>query len=324
MLSVGDIVVEPFIELKEAEIKCDANGHNCKLSMDWGTKIPYEKAIEIAAVGNSGNSAVAAARLGLSSSLVSAVGDDENGKKCFNALHAEKVATDYISESKEYPTNYHYVLCFQAERTILIKHSPFSYILPPDDVEVDWVYFSSIGAHSIDFHDELAQWLEKRPNTKMAFQPGTFQISEREKIKNIYKECALFFCNVEEAQIILGTDSRDIKELHNGLRTWGPKYTVITDGPNGLTASDGEKYYSLPMYPDPKPPIDRTGAGDACSSTITAMIGAGLPFTEALRYGPINSMSVVQYIGAQAGLLSKEKIEEYVLNAPEDYKIKEI
>jgi len=41
---------------------------------------------------------------------------------------------------------------------------------------------------------------------------------------------------------------------------------------------------------------------------------------EALRRAPINSMSVVQYIGAQEGLLSKEKLEKYLENAPVDYK----
>jgi hypothetical protein len=54
------------------------------------------------------------------------------------------------------------------------------------------------------------------------------------------------------------------------------------------------------------------------------MMVLGMPFVEALRYGPVNSMNVVQYMGAQAGLLSKEKIEEYLKNAPEDYIVKEI
>ncbi len=207
----------------------------------------------------------------------------------------------------------------------MVKHAPFSYVLPNDDTEIDWVYFSSIGGHAIAFHDELAIWLAKRPNTKLAFQPGTFQIEVgTDRIKEIYKHTEIFFCNIEEAQTILKINTRDTKTLHDVMRSLGPKYTVITDGPNGLTASDGQKYYSLPMYPDPKPPVDRTGAGDACSATIAAMMGAGLPFTEAIPYGPINSMSVVQFIGAQAGLLSREKIEEYLQSAPADYKIKEI
>ena len=47
----------------------------------------------------------------------------------------------------------------------------------------------------------------------------------------------------------------------------------------------------------------------------------GKDLKEALLWGPINSMSVVQYVGAQEGLLTREKIEEYLQNAPEDYKV---
>jgi hypothetical protein len=32
-------------------------------------------------------------------------------------------------------------------------------------------------------------------------------------------------------------------------------------------------------------------------------------------------MNVVQHVGAQEGLLSEEKIEEYLKSAPEDYKL---
>jgi sugar/nucleoside kinase (ribokinase family) len=73
------------------------------------------------------------------------------------------------------------------------------------------------------------------------------------------------------------------------------------------------------MYPDPVPPISRTGAGDAMTSTVVAALALGKSLREALMWGPINSMAVVQQIGAQKGLLSREKIEEYLSNAPANY-----
>jgi len=75
----------------------------------------------------------------------------------------------------------------------------------------------------------------------------------------------------------------------------------------------------MPMYPDPAPPVDRTGAGDSFSSTFTAAIALGNDLPTALSWGPINSMNVVQHIGAQKGLLSREKLEEHLKNAPKDY-----
>jgi sugar/nucleoside kinase (ribokinase family) len=75
------------------------------------------------------------------------------------------------------------------------------------------------------------------------------------------------------------------------------------------------------MYPDPKPPYDRTGAGDAMTSTVVIALALGKTLREALAWGPINSMSVVQEIGAQKGLLSRKKLEQYLADAPAGYAV---
>jgi ribokinase len=76
----------------------------------------------------------------------------------------------------------------------------------------------------------------------------------------------------------------------------------------------------MPLYPDPKAPYDRTGAGDAFASTFVAGLAKGMTLEEALRWAPINSMSVVQKVGAQAGLLTEEEMKHYLDQAPEWYK----
>ena len=104
----------------------------------------------------------------------------------------------------------------------------------------------------------------------------------------------------------------------------GPKTAIITDGRNGAFAYDGTQMWYMPMYPDPAPPIDRTGAGDSFSSTVTSMLALGMTLPEALARGPISSMSVVQYIGAQEGLVTKDKLEKYLADAPDDYKVSKL
>jgi ribokinase len=145
-----------------------------------------------------------------------------------------------------------------------------------------------------------------------------------EVFKDIYIYIEIFFCNVEEAQRILNETSKDIKALVKGIHALGPKIVAISDGPNGAYASDGEKIYFTPIYPDTAPAIDRTGAGDAFASTFTSAIILGKSVKEALSWGPINSMSVVGCVGAQEGLLSREKIKELLAKAPENYKVTEI
>lgn len=323
-IAIGDTVTDAFIRLKEASVHCDINREKCEICMRFADKIPYEDVIIVPAVGNSANAAVAAARLGLKSALVSNIGDDYFGTECLEALKKEKVATEFIKIHEGVKTNYHYVLWYEDDRTILIKHENFPYALP-DVGEPKWVYFSSLGGNSEEFHKTVEKYLNAHPNVKLAFQPGTFQMKlGKEKLAGIYKRSDVFICNKEEAQRILGTTEEEIKKLMDWLHKLGPKIVVITDGPKGAYASDGKDAWFMPPYPDPKPPYERTGAGDAFSSTFVAALCLGLRIEEALRWAPINSMSVVQYIGAREGLLTREKLEEYLKRAPKDYESKRL
>jgi ribokinase len=145
-----------------------------------------------------------------------------------------------------------------------------------------------------------------------------------ERLKRVYARTEVLFCNKEEAQRILASTEEDVKALMAGLRALGPKIAIVTDGPKGAYAQTADSSWFMPAYPDPKPPYERTGAGDAFSSTVVAALGLGLSLETALRWGPINSMSVVQAVGAQAGLLTREKIAMYLDSAPADYQPKQI
>ena len=146
----------------------------------------------------------------------------------------------------------------------------------------------------------------------------------KEKLAPLYARTELVACNKEEAERILEIGETDMKELLQKMHALGPKIVLITDGPNGASASDGEKMLAVPMYPDPKPPLDRTGAGDASTASVVAALALGVPLHEALLWGPINAMSVVQEIGAQKGLLTREAIETYLKNAPAQYHVESI
>lgn len=320
-VAIGDITTDAFIKIKDAMVNCDVHRDNCKLCVAFGDKIPYEEVHIIRAVGNSPNAAVSANRLGLSSSLMTNIGNDQNGEECLDSLKNEGVNTDYVTTHKNMQTNYHYVLWYEEERTILVKHQEYDYSFPQNLPPPKWIYLSSLAENSLPYHLEIADYLEKNKEVKLAFQPGTFQIKlGYEKLKRLYAVSELFFCNAEEARRITGKNNVDIKDLLKALHDLGPKIVVITDGPKGAYTYDGKEIWHMPMYPDPKPPVDRTGAGDSFSSTFTSFLALGFEIPEALKRAPINSMSVVQYVGAQEGLLSRDQIEEHLKNAPENFK----
>jgi len=320
ILAIGDITTDVFIKLKDAEVTCDGQKENCKLCLDFGSKIPYESAEEVRAVGNSANAAVSSARLGLNTALLSYIGDDDNGKKCVEELQKNNVGTEYVRTEVGKKTNYHYVLWYDVDRTILVKQEDFTYTLGEVSTP-KWIYLSSLGQNSIGFHAEIAEYLTKNPNIKLAFQPGTFQIKlGAEKLKDIYARTEVFVCNVEEAEVILQNVPRNLPMLLKGISQLGPKIVIITDGYDGAYAYDArspDDMWFMPVYPHT--PFERTGAGDAFASTIVSAFAMGKTLAEALLLAPINAMSVTQFVGAQKGLLGMEKIEEYVKKAPSDY-----
>lgn len=321
-LAIGDTTVDEFIRIKDASVHCNINNADCELCVKFGDKIPYEFAKTIFGVGNSANASVSAARLGLNSALLTTIGNDENGRDSMFSLSKNKVITDFINIDNHKKTNYHFVLWYEAERTILVKHEDYTYKIPSNLPKVKWIYLSSLGKSGESFHDDIVEYLNKNPETKLAFQPGTFQINLGiERLKEIYQKSEVFVCNKEESQKILNDFESEINILLEKMHNLGPKIVVITDGPKGAYASDGNNKYFIPIYPDPKPPLERTGCGDAFASTFIAMLIKGKTFQEALLYAPINPMSVVQDIGGQEGLLFSDKMEEFLSNAKEDYKL---
>jgi ribokinase len=324
VLCIGDVVTDAFIKLLDNRAVTYQNEQGKWLAMPFGMKVPFDHAEVIEGVGNAANAAVAIAKLGLKAGLVSNVGGDQPGRDILAALHHKKVDTRFVHINPKKISNYHYVLWYKEERTILIKHEEYKYQWPrfrQDDIP-KWIYFSSISKNALDtYHDHVSDWLEDNPEVKFAFQPGTFQMEAgADRLRTLYARTDVLILNREEAAYVCRGNREDIHDLMNRLHALGPKTVVITDGPAGAYASDGNQRLMMPLYPDPAPPVERTGAGDAFASTFVAALVKGNTLEGALQRAPINSMNVVQTVGAQAGLLSESQIGELLQVAPNWYK----
>lgn len=322
VLSVGDVVTDAFIKLLDDRAEVQETEHGPLLAMPFATKIPYDHTEVLNAVGNAPNASVNFAKLGLKSGLVANVGGDSAGRDIISTLEHAGVDTRHVRINPKKKSNYHYVLWYREERTILIKHEEYNYHWPhlrPKEVP-KWIYFSSISKNALEFHDDLVEWLEKNPDVKMAFQPGTFQMEAgAERLKHVYARSEVVAMNREEAAYVTGGKHDDIHDLIDRLHGLGPKIVMVSDGPKGSYASDGTNRFKMPIYPDPKPPLERTGAGDAFTSTFVAAIIMGNTVDGALQWAPISSMNVVQHVGAQAGLLSEKELAAYLQKAPKSY-----
>jgi len=325
ILCVGDIFTDVFIKLLEEEARIDIDKDGSKrLSVPFGSKPPYERADVVNSVGPSPNAAVSIARLGSRVGLMSWLGDDQVGKQSLNYLANEHIDTSSVVVQKQTPSSTYYVLRYGADRTILVKNETYEYKWTPPRQVPQWIYLSLISADSWPLHQSLLDYLDEHPEVKLAFQPGTFHFKwGAKKLERLYARAEIVVMNREEAVDVTGAPYDVPRKLAEALHALGPHYVVITDGPSGSFAYADEKLVTIPNYPDPAPPVDRTGAGDAFASTIVAALAMGESFETALKWAPINSMSVVQELGAQAGLLTRHEVEEYLKKAPKNYNVEE-
>ncbi|HYE60119.1 MAG TPA: carbohydrate kinase family protein [Candidatus Kapabacteria bacterium] len=312
IISIGDSTVDVFLDIDEATVSCDIHKEHCQLCFTYADKIPVKKVTKLLAVGNAANNAIGSARLGLQTAIFTILGHDEHGKGSFERFKEEGVKREYIKVDRKKGTNYSTVLNYKGERTILVYHEERKYQLPRLQ-KAKWVYLTSMAYGSEKIHEPLLAYV-KRSGAKLAFNPGTFQMKlGLGRLLPLLSATEILFLNKEEAERLLGRED-SIKNLLNALHRKGPKMVVITDGMNGSYAYNGTAYYTMPIFDGPV--VERTGAGDSYGTAFVAAIALGKDMSEAMRWGSVNASSVVQYIGAQEGLLTRGKLTRLLKQHP--------
>jgi sugar/nucleoside kinase (ribokinase family) len=326
VLSVGDAVSDIFIRLSGPHVSISTEEDGRVMSLPFGGKVPFDYALTVDAGGCAANAAVALSRLGLAVAIAAHAGGDEAGRSMQAALDREGIDTRLVRFDPGHPSNKNFVLWYREDRTILVRHEIYDYHWPHLSLrEVPrWVYLSSVGSDASEYYDQIVTWLDMEPSVRLAFQPGTFQIAQgAHALREVYRRTDVLVCNREEGVEIGGADHGDTAAILSSLHGLGAKIAVVTDGPAGAFASDGTHRYSVPCFPDPVRPLERTGAGDAFAAALVAALVKGHPLPVALAWAPINAMSVVQEVGSQSGLLSESEILGHLKSAPPTYKVAE-
>ena len=326
MLAIGDIFTDAFIKLNEAYAVHDTDEDGKEwLKLPFGSKPPYERVDIVRSVGPSPNAAVSFARLGLKSSLMAWLGDDEAGKESLKHLQSERVDTSAMITEPGSASSYWYVLRHGTDRTMLVKSESYDYTWKAPAQAPDWLYLAYIGENSWKFHEELLEYVEQNPSIQFVFQPATYHFEwGAKKLAGLYTRANIVIMNREEAMQVTDKPHDDVCVLAEALHELGPETVAITDGSKGSYVWQNNNLITIQNYPDPAPPIDRTGAGDAFASTLVAALALGKDINEALVWAPINSASVVQQVGAQGGLLSLADLQDWLSKAPDDYKTREL
>jgi len=308
VVTIGDAVLDTFLQLEDASLQCQLKREECLLCMKFGEKLPLKSITRIPGAGNASNVAIGASRLGWKSAIVSILGQDAIGHEIVHRWKEERVNTRYVEHDEKHLTNAHTVLDFQDERTILVYHQPRAYHLPALK-STSWVYYTSLGKGHETLEKALLSWLEAHPETRLAFNPGTYQLQRGlKKLLPVLEHCSVLFVNKQEAQRLLNTEELDERLLLAGLRRQGPQTVVITDGAQGAWCLDGTERLFCKAFPGKA--IERTGAGDSFAMGFIHGLQETGSLSEALRHGGAVSSQVILKVGPHAGLPSRAALQK--------------
>ena len=89
LIAVGDATIDNFVQIHDAEVRCDLNKANCRLCVEYGDKIPVDKLSHQVA----GNAAILVDpndESAISKALM-LVATDKNEQKKLRELGAERI-----------------------------------------------------------------------------------------------------------------------------------------------------------------------------------------------------------------------------------------
>lgn len=304
LLAIGAAVQDVFLSHSDEFTPVVENPHESFMKLELGAKADVNN-ITFSTGGGATNAAVTFARQGLHSQFMGTVGHDPAGQAVLDDLDREGVDTTHISYSNKYNTGYSVLLLAPSgERTILTyRGASTHYDAKHFDLRgsnAQWLYVSSM-AGSMEALDKI--FTQARDlGIKIMFNPGKGELSQPKKLKSLLEDVEVLSVNREEMQTIV--EGSELEELVRHAMHYVP-VAIVSDGPNGVVASDGKTIVRAGMYED-VPVIDRTGAGDAFGSGFLSQWAQGKSLKESILFASANSTSVVTKIGAKTGILTSD------------------
>ncbi len=287
----------------------------------FGGKIEIEKPV-LTTGGGSTNAAVTFARYRLSSAAIISIGKDEHGKAVVAELKKENIKP-VITYARDLQTSYSSILLSETgERSILVYRGASDYMgrVSGAHLKARWAYIVP-GAIPLPRMKSLIERF-KSEGISIAMNPSGHYIKLGEKaLAPLLQDLRVVIMNREEASALTGVAFEDERGIFKKLDEIVKGLVVMTDGARGVMVSDGKMLYRAGIFKE-QALVDRTGAGDAFGSGFVASLIAKTQNHEstkaefnsediksAIRFASANATSVVEYIGAKEGILTKAKFE---------------
>lgn len=263
--------------------------------------------------GKGSNRAIALARLGARTALISAVGDDSNGRFALEGLAANGVDTTWVKRSDEAATGCSWITILPSGNNATWVDPSANLMLAPADVER--------AGDAIRGADALASDLEVSLDAveaalRLAREAGKLTVLDAGPPMRcppaILELADVVSPNERELEALTGERVSDVESAGRAaakLIELGARTVVVKLGIAGaLLVSRGERKHFQALKVDA---VDPTGAGDAFTAALTVRLAEGTDIAEAIHYANLAGALAVTRLGAVASLPTRQEIEAF-------------
>ena len=307
IITIGSATRDVFMRSTQIKIMKDAASSTGQAEcFALGSKIDIDE-ILFETGGGATNTAVGFERQGFQTAIVGRIGhDDGRGREVLRELEKREVNISLVVKDKRHMTAYSVLLLTsRGERTVLIYRGASAQFkreeMPWRSMNAKWFYVTALGGNLALLREIFS--FAKRKDIKIAWNPGAAElVTGYLKLKPLMALSSFVLLNREEATSLVNVDYDHAREAFTRLSHDVLGTLVITDGSRGAYAHvNGRSYHSGTRKIHV---VDTTGAGDAFGcGFVGRFIRTKGNVKKALTFATLNSESVLEHVGAKAGLL---------------------
>ncbi|MCV7286958.1 5-dehydro-2-deoxygluconokinase [Mycolicibacterium wolinskyi] len=246
--------------------------------------------------GSAANVAVAAARLGNRSALISGVGDDPFGRYVRNELAALGVDNRFVTTHDAYPTPVTFCEIFPPDNFPLYfyrKPSAPDLQIQPDEIDTEAVrnarlYWSTVTGlceePSRSAHFAAWEARARAPLTALDldYRPMFWETpaAATEQVQRALQHVTVAVGNREECEIAVGETNPH--RAAEALLDLGVELAIVKQGPRGVLGKT--RHSSVTVAPNEVDVVNGLGAGDAFGGSLIHGLLHNWPLEKTLRY----------------------------------------
>lgn len=275
--------------------------------------------------GSPTNVAVAAARYGRRSAVITRTGDDPFGRYIHNALRGFGVDDRYVSAVDDLPTPVTFCEIFPPD------HFPLYFYrrpkapdleIRPDELDLDAIRAADVfwvtGTGLCDEPSRTATMaaLEARAKNGVTivdldYRPMFWpdERTARESIAAALPYATVAVGNLDECEIAVG--ERDPRAAAKAIRATGVELAVVKQGPAGVLGDDGSGV-EVVVPPVEIEVVNGLGAGDAFGGALCHGLLAGWDLERLLRFGNAAGALVASRLACADAMPTVDEVETLI------------